>query len=39
METKNPVVWVLAGLFKVLKIVVLCFVWIIIICCTLTKNR
>ena len=39
METKNPVIRVLTGLFKVLKIVVLCFVWIIIIGCTLTKNR
>jgi hypothetical protein len=39
MEEKNPVLVVLAGLFKAVKTVFVGFVWFIIICCTLTKNR
>ena len=39
MNGKNPVLWVLAGLFKAVKIVVLALVWIIVPGCLLTKNR
>ena len=39
MEERNPVLWVLTGLFRVVKGIVLAFAWVIIIGCVLTKNR
>ena len=39
MNEKNPVLWVLAGLVKAVKIVVLALACVIIAGCLLTKNR
>ena len=39
MNGRNPVLWVLTGLFKVVKCIILVFAWVIIIGCVLTKNR
>ena len=39
MEAKNPIAVVFMGLFKVVKFVVLAFVWVIVIAGVLTKNR
>ena len=39
MNGKNPVLWILVGLLKAVKCIVLAFVWMIIIGCVLTKNR
>jgi len=39
MEERNPIAVVFMGLFKVVKFVVLAFVWVIVIAGVLTKNR
>ena len=39
MNEKNPLAVFCAGLFHVVKCVVLVFAWIIIIACVMTKNR
>lgn len=39
MEGRNPIAVVFMGLFKLLKCVVMAFVWVIVILGVLVKNR
>ena len=39
MEGRNPIAVIFMGLFKVVKFVVMAFVWVIIILGALVKNR